>query len=153
MRDTARDLDLCPIPFTGHHIGIRPDSHLQSNFTFNDQSAAVAEWIRRRSSKRRGRLSQPPQEAQDIMTTVQAAAPPPPSTTAPAPTAGAGARRSAWRQYRAWTILATHHTQPTIPECKRESPATISCCFPAARIRCCLSNEGNECAQLGNSRK
>ncbi|KAI1696123.1 hypothetical protein DdX_19212 [Ditylenchus destructor] len=36
---------------------------------------------------------------------------------------------------------------------KRESPATISCCFPAARNRCCLSNEGNECAQLGNSRK
>ncbi|KAI1708321.1 hypothetical protein DdX_12001 [Ditylenchus destructor] len=36
---------------------------------------------------------------------------------------------------------------------KRESPATVSCCFPAARIRCCLSNEGNECAQLGNSRK
>ncbi|KAI1691613.1 hypothetical protein DdX_21767 [Ditylenchus destructor] len=36
---------------------------------------------------------------------------------------------------------------------KRESPATISCCFPAARIRCCLSNEGNECAQLGKNRK
>ncbi|KAI1702728.1 hypothetical protein DdX_15300 [Ditylenchus destructor] len=35
---------------------------------------------------------------------------------------------------------------------KRESPATISCCFPAARIRCCLSNEGNECAQQSGER-
>ncbi|KAI1697924.1 hypothetical protein DdX_18199 [Ditylenchus destructor] len=36
---------------------------------------------------------------------------------------------------------------------KRESPATISCSFPAARIRFPRWKENNECAQLGNSRK
>ncbi|KAI1692102.1 hypothetical protein DdX_21435 [Ditylenchus destructor] len=36
---------------------------------------------------------------------------------------------------------------------KRESPATISCCFPAARIRFPRWKENNDCTQLGNSRK
>ncbi|KAI1725597.1 hypothetical protein DdX_02259 [Ditylenchus destructor] len=36
---------------------------------------------------------------------------------------------------------------------KRESSATISCSFPAARIRFPRWKDNNECAQLGNSRK